>query len=217
MPVAELKGEALRHFIRERLRAHALESPVDDWRFGIENAEERAKLRRFLPPDPKPAAVLVPLVARGDSFNILLTQRATQLTHHAGQISFPGGRVESDDADVVAAALRESEEEIGLDRRYIDIVGRLPDHVIFTGFRVTPVVGFIKPGFSLTLDANEVAGTFEVPMQFILDPANHVKRTRHFEGHSVELTDMPYGEYNIWGATASMLMTFCRVLRGQDG
>lgn len=162
------------------------------------------------------AAVLVPLIARNGRISLLFTQRTPHLNAHAGQISFPGGRVEAEDAGRVDTALRETEEEIGLDRRHVQVIGRLPDHLIVTGFRVTPVVAFISPDFNLSLDADEVASTFEVPLRFILDPANHVPRVRQFEGHSIVLTDLPYGDYKIWGATATMLMTFYRVLRGQD-
>ncbi len=215
--LARLDAAQLRELIARRIAARpAGESPIEDWRLGTQDAAQRARLRQFFPAEPVPAAVLVPLVTRDDQLTLLLTQRATQLRNHAGQISFPGGRYESADGDLVNTALRESEEEIGLERRHVQIVGRLPDHLIVSGFRVTPVVGFVAPGFALTLDPEEVAGTFEVPLSFILDPANHVKRVRDFEGHAVELTDMPFGEYNIWGATASMLMTFYRVLRGED-
>ena len=217
MNLHELHAAALRDLIVTRLaqRLPALD-PVDDWRFGFEDATQRAKLRPFLPTQTRAAAVLVPLVMRDDEISVLLTQRATHLKNHAGQISFPGGRVERADADATATALRETEEEIGLNRRYVSIVGRLPDHLIVSGFRVTPVVGFVQSNFELTLDRNEVESTFEVPLRFILDPKNHIPRLRHFEGHSVTLTDVPWGAHQIWGATASMLLTFYRVLRGDD-
>jgi 8-oxo-dGTP pyrophosphatase MutT (NUDIX family) len=160
--------------------------------------------------------VLLPIVDRGDALTVLLTERASDLRHHAGQISFPGGRIESGDADAIDAALREADEEIGLPRTHVEVVGLLPDHLIVTGFRVTPVVSIVRPGYSLALDRSEVADVFEVPLPFFLDPANHVRRRRRFEQHEVELTDMPYGSRNIWGATASMLMTLYRVLRGED-
>jgi 8-oxo-dGTP pyrophosphatase MutT (NUDIX family) len=163
-----------------------------------------------------PAAVLVPLVQRPTGLTVLLTQRSGHLKNHAGQISFPGGRVESSDADAVDAALRESEEEIGLDRRHVEVVGFLPDHMIITGFRVTPVVAFVTPDFTLQLDRTEVDDAFEVPLSFLLDQRNHVRRLRRFEGHEVELTDMPWESRNIWGATAGMLLTFYRLLRGED-
>jgi 8-oxo-dGTP pyrophosphatase MutT (NUDIX family) len=148
---------------------------------------------------------------------VLLTERASDLRHHAGQISFPGGRIEPEDASVVEAALREAYEEIGLARERVDIIGFLPDHFIVSGFRVTPVVGFVAADYALQLDRREVADAFEVPLPFLLDPANHVRRRRRFENHEVELTDLPWGERNIWGATAGMLLTLYRVLRGEDG
>lgn len=214
--LAKLGASTLQALIAQRLAARPSETPVEDWRLGTQDAAQRAYLRQFFPRDPVPAAVLVPIVTRNEQLTLLLTQRASQLRNHAGQISFPGGRHEPSDGDLVNTALRESEEEIGLARRHVSIIGKLPDHLIVSGFRVTPVVGFVTPDFTLTLDPEEVAGTFEVPLNFILDPANHVKRIRDFQGHAVELTDMPYGDYNIWGATASMLMTFYRVLRGED-
>jgi 8-oxo-dGTP pyrophosphatase MutT (NUDIX family) len=148
---------------------------------------------------------------------VLLTERASDLRHHAGQISFPGGRIEPEDASVVEAALREAREEIGLARERVDIIGFLPDHLIVSGFRVTPVVGFVAADYALQLDRREVADAFEVPLPFLLDPANHVRRRRRFENHEVELTDLPWGARNIWGATAGMLLTLYRVLRGEDG
>ncbi len=212
-----LSGPQLRELIVSRLATPRPEVPAQlDWRFGSEDATQREKLRRYLPAATRAAAVLVPLVLRDDDLFLLLTQRSADLRHHAGQISFPGGRVEESDENAVATALRETEEEIGLERRHVRVIGRLPDHLIVTGFRVTPVVAFVNDAFTLRLDANEVAGTFEVPLRFILDPANHVPRTRHFDGHSVELTDLPWGEHNIWGATAGMLLTFYRVLKGED-
>lgn len=216
-PLWSLDSTQLRALIVARLASEPRAVPVEDWRLGTLDAAQRATLRQYFPAAPVAAAVLVPLVTRGDALTVLLTQRATQLRNHAGQISFPGGRFESSDINLTNTALRESEEEIGLARRHVHIVGQLPDHMVISGFRVTPVVGFVDADFTLNLDAEEVADTFEVPLRFVLDPANHVKCIRHYEGHAVELTDMPFGEYNIWGATASMLMTLYRVLRGEDG
>jgi len=163
--------------------------------------------------------VLVPLVERADGLTVLLTQRATQLRNHAGQISFPGGRMEPEDADPKAAALREAHEEIGLDARFVTVVGYLPDHILLSGFRVTPVVSFVRTGFELLLDATEVQDTFEVPLSFIFDPANHRPRRRRFGFGEVEmeLCDIPYGDRNIWGATAGMLMTLYNVVQGSGG
>ena len=173
------------------------------------SAADSQKFRAYFPVDPRPAAVLVPLVQRAE-LTVLLTQRATQLRNHAGQISFPGGRIEPHDAGPREAALREAHEEIGLESRITSRpLGYLPDHVVMTGFRVTPVVAFVAPGFELLLDSEEVENTFEVPVSFIFDPRNHRLRLRRsgFTGEEVEFCDIPYGERNIWGATAGMLLT----------
>ncbi len=158
------------------------------------------------------AAVLIPIIDRGDDLTVLLTLRADDLTHHAGQISFPGGRLEAEDPDAVAAALRETREEIGLQRQFIEVLGRLPDHAVITGYRVTPVVGLVRPGFELVLDPTEVAGTFEAPLRHLLDPSNRARRTRRIAGEEIETFDLPWGSFNIWGATAAMLLTLREVL-----
>lgn len=187
-----------------------------DWLVPGLSMADSIKYRSLFPSSPIPAAVLVPLVERSEGLTVLLTQRATQLRNHAGQISFPGGRIEPEDADPKAAALREAHEEIGLDERFVSVIGYLPDHILISGFRVTPVVSFVRPGFELLLDATEVQDTFEVPLSFIFDPVNHRPRRRRFSPGEpeVELCDIPYGQRNIWGATAGMLMTLYNVLRG---
>ncbi len=158
------------------------------------------------------AAVLVPLVYRADGLNVLLTQRTAHLNDHPNQISFPGGRVERDDADRIATALRETEEEIGLARDRIDIVGMLPEHEMATGFRISPVVGWIEPPFELVLDPFEVAAAFEVPLSFVFDPANHRRSSYHFNGRHRDYLAMPYQGRYIWGATAGMLYSLYRHL-----
>lgn len=175
--------------------------------------EQSQAYRRFFPAEPTPAAVLIPLVERSRELTVLLTQRATQLKNHAGQISFPGGRVELGDEGPRATALREAQEEIGLDPRFVSVAGYLPDHIVVSGFRVTPVVGFVRPGFELLLDAVEVESTFEVPLAHVFDPANHRSRLRQLGAGEVqiEVCDISYGEYSIWGATAGMLMTLYRL------
>ena len=214
---ALLDDAALREHIRTRLASVPRDALVEDWRIGGASPARRAELRRFFPADPVHAAVLVPLVERPGGLTVLLTQRATHLKNHAGQISSPGARVAPRYLDVVDAALRESEEEIGLDRRHVSVVGLLPDHLIATGFRVTPVVGFVSPGFALRLDPTEVDEAFEVRLASIFDARNHVKRIRRFEDQEIELTDLPLEGRNIWGATAGMLLTFYQLLRGEDG
>jgi 8-oxo-dGTP pyrophosphatase MutT (NUDIX family) len=160
-----------------------------------------------------PAAVLVPLIQRPEGLHVLLTERAANLQNHAGQVSFPGGRIEPDDLDPWHAALREAEEEIGLNPRHVEFGGYLPDHWVVTGFRVTPVVGFVDRAFSLSIDQAEVREAFEVPLRYIFDPKNHRPRMRTYEGVEFEIYDIPYGDRNIWGATAGMLMTLRRLLQ----
>jgi len=179
--------------------------------------EVRSKVRAFISPARVPAAVLVPLVERDTGLTVLLTQRAETLKDHAGQISFPGGRIEPEDADAWHAALREAYEEIGLRADYVEFAGYLPDHHVITGFRVTPVVGFVKPDYQLRIAAAEVHDVFEVPLDFILDAVNHKSRRRTFAGVTIDVHDIPYGDRNIWGATAGMLMTFRRMLQTRHG
>jgi 8-oxo-dGTP pyrophosphatase MutT (NUDIX family) len=187
----------------------------NDWRVPGLSAQDSGKYRPLFPTAPIPAAVLIPLVERPEGLTVLLTQRATQLRNHAGQISFPGGRIEPEDADAKAAALREAHEEIGLDARFVAVIGYLPDHILLSGFRVTPVVSFVRLGFELLLDATEVADTFEVPLSFVFNPANHRTRRRRFGAGEteIELCDIPYGDRNIWGATAGMLLTLYNILQ----
>ncbi len=160
----------------------------------------------------KAAAVLVPLIAREGEESLLFTKRTDHLHHHPGQISFPGGRVEAGDASPVETALRETEEEIGLHRRHVELLGALPDYLTGTGFRVTPVVGVVRPPFELTLDAFEVAEAFEVPLAHFLDPANHEAHSIVHEGRLRTFHAMPYQGYFIWGATAGIIMSLYRLL-----
>lgn len=158
------------------------------------------------------AAVLVPLVPRPDGVNVLLTQRTDHLRDHPSQVSFPGGRVEGGDENRVETALREAHEEIGLDRGHVEIIGTLPDHEMPSGFRISPVIGWIVPPFELKLDPFEVAEAFEVPLAFVLDPANHQRRSFHFNGRDRDYLAMPYEGRYIWGATAGMLYSLYRQL-----
>jgi 8-oxo-dGTP pyrophosphatase MutT (NUDIX family) len=190
--------------------------PDDDmlWLAGA-SREELARMRAALPKQQVPAAVLVPLVERDQGLTVLLTQRAATLKDHAGQISFPGGRIEPEDGTAWRAALREAYEEIGLSESYVEFAGYLPDHWVGTGFRVTPAVGFVNPLYQLRIATAEVHDVFEVPLDFILDAANHKSRMRQMGGVTLEVFDIPYGERNIWGATAGMLLTLRRLLQAR--
>jgi len=167
-------------------------------------------LNAHLPPTfevsaPCPAAVLVPIVRRRPELTVLLTQRTDHLPSHPGQVAFPGGKIDPGDADATAAALRETEEETGLDRRFVKPVGFLDSYQTRTGFRVLPVVALVETGFELVPEAGEVADIFEVPLRFLMDPVNHVEHTREWQGFERRFYAMPYGERYIWGATAGML------------
>lgn len=152
-----------------------------------------------------PAAVLFPIVLREGGHTVLLTERTAHLRDHAGQVSFPGGRVEAEDESPVHTALRETEEEIGLARERIDILGFLPEYRTGTGFRVTPVVALVQPPFSLSPDPFEVAEVFEVPLAFLIDPANHERHALHYRGALRHYFAMPWEGHFIWGATAGMI------------
>ena len=162
----------------------------------------------------KPAAVLVPLVDRPQGMSVLLTQRTQHLSAHAGQIAFPGGSIEPGDPDAAAAALRETEEEIGLGRDHVTLIGRLDTYVTGTGFEITPVVGIVAVPFSLRIDPFEVDDVFEVPLPFVLDRGNHRRTERIVEARRRVFFVLPFEGRNIWGATAGMLVNLAEVLAG---
>jgi 8-oxo-dGTP pyrophosphatase MutT (NUDIX family) len=204
-----------RDFIARRLQ----DSTIGRWASGMSREERTERGDHDLNPGmAKPtelvqAAVLVPIVERGQGLTVLLTQRTDHLTAHAGQVAFPGGRLEETDPNLEAAALRETEEEVGLGRDRIEIVGQLDLYVTRTGFEVTPVVGIVTPPFALHPDPFEVADVFEVPLSFILDPANHRKQSRLHNGIQRQFYVLPYENRYIWGATAGMLVNLSEVLR----
>jgi len=209
---ANVRGQAI---ALDRLRPSALRH-----RFAASltwQPELRADPRLFLPDlEPRPAAVLVPLVARDSGVKVLLTERTAHLYDHAGQISFPGGRVEAHDLDPTATALRETQEEIGLAAASVDVVGVLPEYTTATGYRVTPVVGLIERPFTLALDTFEVSEAFEVPLAFLMDPVNHERRIVDLGDLARTFYAMPYEagrRYFIWGATAAMLRNLYQFLR----
>ncbi len=164
---------------------------------------------RELLADAIPAAVLVPVVIH-DEPTVLLTERSSDLKHHAGQISFPGGRLEPGDDDAIAAALRETQEEVGLEPERVEIIGYLDKYLTITGYSVTPVLGFVTPGFELRLDKTEVRSTFEVPLSYLMNPENHKRERYRFNAASVYVYSIPFESHNIWGATAAMLVGLYR-------
>jgi 8-oxo-dGTP pyrophosphatase MutT (NUDIX family) len=180
---------------------------MEDWLTPGLSLEESRALRAYLPAAPIPAAVLVPLVERAGELTVLLTQRASQLKNH-----------EPRDACPREAALREAHEEVGLESQFVSVVGYLSDHILLSGFRVTPVVGFVRPGFELSLDPEEVDDTFEVPLSHVFEPANQRSQRRRFGGSlgEVAVWDIQYEGRNIWGATAGMLLNLYRLCVSED-
>ena len=216
MPVlgtdAHLAAIAPERLTAEALRRRFADPPV--WTPEIEG-ERRIDAR-----EPTHASVLVPLVER-DEVTVLLTQRTAHLYDHPGQVSFPGGRAEAADLDATATALREAEEEIGLDPRHVHVLGSLPIYTTGTGFLVTPVIALIEPGFTIVRDEFEVAEVFEVPLAFLMTPANHRHHEIDWAGARRRFLSMPWqppdesnaaGPFFIWGATASMLRNLYRLL-----
>ncbi|WP_338771466.1 CoA pyrophosphatase [Massilia sp. METH4] len=208
LPIDAIAGEP--PVPRERLQAGWLRERFanpPDW---LPETSDESRSPR---PNPTPASVLVPLVQRERGLTVLLTQRTAHLNDHAGQVAFPGGRAEHDDADAVDTALRETEEEIGLHRRHIEILGTLPLYYTGTGYAVTPVVGLVAPPFELKADPFEVAEIFEVPLQFLMDGAHHEVRSAVLPTGRRAFYTMPYEGYFTWGATAGMLRNLFHFLR----
>jgi 8-oxo-dGTP pyrophosphatase MutT (NUDIX family) len=201
--VARLSADAL----RRRFHAPPAWTPETLGDGGVFEGRERTS-----------ASVLVPLVQREQGVTVLLTQRTSHLRDHAGQISFPGGRAEVSDADVIDTALRETEEEVGLARRHVEVIGALPVYHTVTDYDVTPIVALVHPPFELSIDAHEVAEAFEVPLAFLMTPAHHQRHVFEFAGGQRAFLSMPWprpggpGDYFIWGATAAMLRNFYRLL-----
>jgi 8-oxo-dGTP pyrophosphatase MutT (NUDIX family) len=200
----------------QRLRARLAPQPEHDrsrWHMGGTLAAPTPAMWASLVAEPRPAAVLVPLIDRQAGPTVLLTVRAPELRQHAGQISFPGGSLEAADADPLATALRETQEEIGVAAHFVEPLGFLPDHLVLTGFRITPVVAVLRSGFELRIASEEVAAVFEMPLAHLLDEANYRLVSRRLRGVEVQARDLQYGEHNIWGATAGMLLTLREQLR----
>ena len=206
-------NDELKRLIEARLQDSVPRTDLAQARLGGSTGGTAELIERLSAERIRPAAVLVPLVDRPDGLTVLLTERAATLKNHAGQVSFPGGRLEAADETPLAAALRETEEEIGLRREFVRVIGYLDSFLILTGFHVVPVVGFVTPGFTLHPDPTEVAAVFEVPLTHIFDDANHQMHTREFEGNTLHVYTIANADRPIWGATAGMLMALYRLLR----
>ena len=213
MPIDDSADPFTEGGFRQRARSGLLAGPSEaifdqrsgralgpsDWDLNPEFADDLAAM-----PPPQPAAVLVPVVRRS-ALTVLLTQRSPALKNHAGQVSFPGGRMEPADRGPLECALREAWEEIGLAATHVEPLGYLDSYRTGTGFQIVPVVALVEPGFALALDAREVSAAFEVPLRFLMDSANHRQVSREWRGRVRTSYAMPYGERYIWGATAGML------------
>ena len=169
-----------------------------------------------IPETWKPASVLVPLVNRAAGITVLLTQRTADMPSHAGQVAFPGGRRQASDVDAAATALRETEEEVGIPARFIDVIGAVDLYHTGTGYEITPIVGIVTPGFTIRADPREVADVFEVPLEHFLDEVNHKVDSRQWQGRERRYYAMPYGERYIWGATAGMLKNLHFILTTKE-
>jgi 8-oxo-dGTP pyrophosphatase MutT (NUDIX family) len=206
---------------RENITARLSNTEIGRWGSGMARSERTTRgdndlnPQMSMPAETKAAAVLVPLVLHEEEITVLLTQRTDHLKAHAGQVSFPGGRVEEIDDSREAAALRETEEEIGVTKEHIELIGHLDIYLTRTGYEVTPVVGFVQPPFQVTPDPFEVADVFEVPLNFLIDPANHQRMIREDKGSKRQFYAMQYEERYIWGATAGMLVNLSELLTDQ--
>jgi len=209
VPLDEVKAPTHEFFERARTRLN-LEVPPE-----LTDLEATVRIRGDLDLDPvmwekagvkatKPAAVLVPVVARSEPV-VLLTQRTPDLRSHSGQVAFPGGKIDPGDASPQAAALREAAEEIGLDEKFVESIGYLDLYLTFSGFRILPLVARIDPGYRLSINPGEVADAFEVPLDFLMEPANHQRLKRDWKGIERQYYAMPFGERYIWGVTAGIL------------
>jgi 8-oxo-dGTP pyrophosphatase MutT (NUDIX family) len=200
---------------QSRLRSRLLPAPdhsLDQCRIGT----QRAAALESVPEIFTVAAVLVPIVLHPQEPSLLLTLRATHLRAHGGQISFPGGRLEPSDRDLADAALRETQEEIGIERARIELIGFLSDQIIRSGYRITPAVALLQPGFTVITDSTEVAEVFELPLAFALSAGNYRSRPGRARGLAFEIWELPYGERNIWGATAGILANLRELIAGDQ-
>jgi 8-oxo-dGTP pyrophosphatase MutT (NUDIX family) len=196
--------------IRQRFAGTAM--PQDPLDVVIPPPRWPVALQQKLTSDLIAAAVLIPIITREASLSVLLTERSHDLKHHAGQISFPGGRMDAADRDIRATALRETQEEVGIDPANVEIIGYLDPNPTVTGYAVTPVVALVDLQQQLIIDPLEVKSAFEVPLPFLLDEGNQKSAEREFEGVMVPIAEFNFGQYRIWGATASMLIQFRKFL-----
>jgi 8-oxo-dGTP pyrophosphatase MutT (NUDIX family) len=209
VPLDQVKAPTHEFFDRARNRLN-LQVPPE-----LTDVEAQVRIRGDLDLDPalwekagvkatRPAAVLVPVVARSEPV-VLLTQRTPDLRSHSGQVAFPGGKIDPDDVSPEAAALREADEEIGLEKKFIQPIGYLDLYLTFSGFRILPLVARVDPGYRLTINPGEVADAFEVPLDFLMHPGNHQRLKRDWKGIERQYYAMPFGERYIWGVTAGIL------------
>jgi 8-oxo-dGTP pyrophosphatase MutT (NUDIX family) len=209
VPLDQVKAPTHEFFDRARNRLN-LEVPPE-----LTDVEAQVRIRGDLDLDPalwekagvkatRPAAVLVPVVARSEPV-VLLTQRTPDLRSHSGQVAFPGGKIDPHDVSPEAAALREADEEIGLEKKFIEPIGYLDLYLTFSGFRILPLVARVDPGYRLTINPGEVADAFEVPLDFLMEPNNHQRLKRDWKGIERQYYAMPFGERYIWGVTAGIL------------
>lgn len=181
----------------------------------LESEKWPAKFLEMASGDLKAAGVLIPIIDRPGGLTVLLTQRSSELRLHAGQVSFPGGRMEDSDKDIVATALREAHEEVGIDPQIVEIAGYLDPAPTVTGYAVTPVIGLVTESVSIVIDPGEVEAAFEVPLEFLLDKTNQRDAVRVYEGVELKIVEFNYAERRIWGATASMLIQLRKKLINQ--
>ena len=212
LPVESIAGEA--RLATERMQADWLRARFAAQPLWMPEITDEQRLRQS-DDAARPAAVLMPIIMRADGPTLLFTQRTVDLKDHPGQVSFPGGRMELSDRSPIDTALRETEEEIGLLRQHVEVIGSLPEYVTGTGYRVTPVAGLVLPPFDVVPDPREVAEIFEVPLVFLMDGMNHQRRTAELPGGMGRRTfyTMPYQRFFIWGATAGMLRNLFHFLR----
>lgn len=202
-------------WLRERFADTRLpEDPLD---VTMPRGSERwpLEMRDQLTATLTPAGVLIPVMARAATLSVLLTQRSAELKHHAGQVSFPGGRMEEHDEDVRDTALRETHEEVGIAPHHVSVIGYLGPMPTITGYAVTPVVGLVSDAAQLVIDRTEVEYAFEVPLDFLLDEANDRLIERQFHGRSIPMLEFRYEGQRIWGATAQMLLTFRKIIKNK--